>query len=324
MIIDTHSHIGKDYYCGNISIDDYIDYCNKIGVEFGFVMPTPWPEYYDLSNNKITSLLWEHENFVKKNYFSLKNNCKIQIEANPYKSVNYYYYNEVCKNNSNIDITFIPLIHGVLDEAYYLEKILLDMKPPAVKMHGFGSGFSPDEINCDVISILKSHNIPIILHTSVYNYDYGYGADTRFWRNECHPLRWARFLVNNGLKGVLNHGACLNQEAISIVNSSDNIMIGIGPDLDISQDYFKVDVDKDSYYNLGYLNILKEQVPSEKLLFDVDFNWNNDGNLLDYDQINRLSTIWGYKDMENILSKNAINFFEICKPKIKKIGQKKI
>lgn len=324
MIIDTHSHIGKDYYCGEILLEDYIDYCNKIGIDMGFVMPTPWPEYHDLHNEKITSLLWEHENYVKKNYFSLKNNHKMQVKFNPYEYVNYYYYNEICNVKTNVCLNFIPLIHGVLDTADYLEKMLLDINPYAVKMHGFGSGFSPEEINDDVISILKHFDIPIILHTSVYNYSYGYGADTRFWRNECHPFRWSRFLINNNLKGVLNHGACLNQEAILLVNSSDNIMIGIGPDLDISKDYFKVDLDKEAYFNLGYLNILKERVSSEKLLFDIDFNWNNNGDLLDYSQVHRLSTIWNNDDMENILSKNAINFFKIDNPKTKKISQKKI
>lgn len=312
MIIDAHSHIGEDYYCGCVSIDGYIQYCKKNGVNIGLLMPTPWPQYKN-NNDKITSLLWEHNNYKEKKYYFLVNQAKKRIEKNPYKIINYKYNEIVKKNNSkSVQLYFIPLIHGILDESTYLEKMLYDLNPIAVKMHGFGSGFSPTEINSNIIKILKEYNVPIILHTSVYNYDYGYGASTKYWRNECHPYKWLEFLLENDLKGVLNHGACLHENTLKIVNETEKIKVGLGPDLDISKDFFKVDIPKEKYSKIEYLKYLKQNLLSSKILFDVDYNWNIDENgYLDYSSIQRISNVWNKEDLENILYKNALNFFKL-------------
>ena len=309
MIIDSHSHFGRDFYCGKISIEEYISCCNKIGVTTGFLMPSPWP-IYTKDCKEITSLIWEHQNYVNKRYFRLEDGTnKIEIFKNPYYEVNYS-YNDFLKNvDSSVNLMFVPLMHGVLDNAEYFEKMLDDINPPAVKIHNFGSGFSIDKINMDLVDIIRSKNIPLIIHTSVYNYDYGYGASTRYFRNECHPYLWAKFLVENNIRGVLNHGACLNKEAINLVNSSDNLMIGIGPDLDISRDFFKVDIEKDVYLSNNYLCLLKNISSANKLLFDIDFNWNLDGEKYDVQQINRLIEIWNTDEIEKILCKNALQFF---------------
>ena len=315
MLIDTHSHFGNDYYCGKIFLEDYIKFCEKTGINIGFVMPSPWPKYHS-RNVEITSLIWEHENYVKKYYYSVNEfGSKRSIEKNPYKYVNYEYFNNTMRTcNNNVNLYFVPMIHGTLDRVDYLEKLYDDMNPIAFKIHGFSSGFSPKEIKPEIISFLKYINIPIIIHTSVYNYDYGYGAETKYWRNECHPYIWAKFIEDNGLKGVLNHGACLNRNAIDLVNDSENLMIGIGPDLDISNDYFKVDISKEEYKKIDYLMYLKENTLSKKLLFDIDFNWNvSDNNEVDSQQVERISSIWDNEDLDNILYKNALDFFEIKK-----------
>jgi hypothetical protein len=159
--------------------------------------------------------------------------------------------------------------------------------------------------------VIKQKNIPLIIHTSVYNYDYGYGASTKYFRNECHPYKWAKFLIDNKLRGVLNHGACLNQDTIELVKNNPNLVIGIGPDLDISKDYFKVDYDKDKYLKSNYLKLLKKMISSNKLLFDIDFNWNMDGNKYDVNQIERISSVWADYEIDNILYNNALSFFEL-------------
>lgn len=41
MIIDAHSHFGNDFYCGHISLDEYIRTCNNIGVKTALLMPPP-------------------------------------------------------------------------------------------------------------------------------------------------------------------------------------------------------------------------------------------------------------------------------------------
>lgn len=313
MIIDCHSHFGNDYYCGNIDLDSYIKYCKALGIDIGFLMPTPWPNYFNEDGKEVTSLIWEHVNYKIKIYYSVINGKKEQIYKNPYEQVNLQYFNLIKYNNTNIRLEFIPLVHGVSDTPDYLYKLLSKTKPLAVKMHGFASGFSPKDIKPEICDILKYFDLPIILHTSVYNYGYGYGYDTKYWRNECHPYRWVKFLKDNDLKGVLNHGACLNDDSILEVNKSDKLMIGIGPDLDISRDYFKVDVDKEIYNKIGYLKLLKKKVLASKILFDVDFNWNVDNNKLDYSQIERMSQIWSESELDSILYDNAFKYYKLNK-----------
>lgn len=322
MVVDAHSHIGNDFYCGNIEIEEYIRFCKKNKIDVGILMPTPWPQY-TCNDQLITSLLWKHNNYEKE-YYSLVDGHEEKVESNPYKKVNYDCFDRINKNvNGDVELYFVPLIHGVLDNAEYLERMLHDLKPKAVKMHGFGSGFSPDEIKDDIIEILKSYNIPIILHTSVYNYDYGYGADTKFWRNECHPYKWIKFLIDNGLSGVLNHGACLHKETLDLVNESNKIMVGLGPDLDISKDFFKVDIPKETYLKIEYLKYLKQNLLSTKILFDIDYNWNVDEkNNIDNNSVQRVSEVWCGRELSNILCENALDFFQLqpskSKTKVKK------
>lgn len=313
MIIDCHSHFGNDYYCGNVELEDYIKYCKVLGISLAFLMPTPWPKYFDDDGKEVTSLIWEHMDYKTKIYYSIFNGKKEQIYKNPYKQVNLKYFDLIKNNNSNIRLEYIPLVHGVLDTPDYLYELLDNIKPKAIKMHGFASGFSPEEIKPEICEILRYFDLPIILHTSVYNYNYGYGYDTKYWRNECHPNRWVKFLKANNLKGVLNHGACLNDDSLLEVNRNDNLMIGIGPDLDISRDFFKVDIDKKTYNNIGYLKLLKKKVLTCKLLFDVDFNWNIDNGQLDYLQIERFSKIWNESELDSILYGNAIKYYKLNK-----------
>ena len=96
-------------------------------------------------------------------------------------------------------------------------------------------------------------------------------------------------------------------------NKNDKLMIGIGPDLDISRDYFKVDVDKEKYNKIGYLKLLKKKVLASKILFDVDFNWNVDNNKLDYSQIERMSQIWSESELDSILYDNAFKYYKLNK-----------
>ncbi len=313
MIIDAHSHIGRDFYFGESKIEDYDKFCVKNNIDVGFLMPMPWP-VYSKNGTDICSLLWEHENYEKINYykFYLKNNEKDTIIYNPYEEINKFYYEKLQNYNSKTKVKFIPLVHGKLDNPYYLENMIRKTKPVAIKFHGFSGGFFTDDIKEDIIDIIKFYDIPIIIHTSVYKYNDGYGVDTKYFRNKCSPKNWYEFLKSNNLKGVLNHGACLDEEIIKKVNSNKNIMIGIGPDYDIASDPYKVLTEKKLYLDVGYLNLLKNMIDPEKLLFDVDYNWNfGNNNELDNDSIKRIRKTWNYLDSENILGKNAKAFYRL-------------
>jgi hypothetical protein len=315
MVIDAHSHVGKDYYFNGTTLESYDDYCTRNNIDAGLLMPMPWP-VFEGDDKEVCSLVWEHQNYKLINYFKLiKQGDKVvkkKVVSNPYKNVNEYYYNLIKNTKTNTKINFVPIIHGVLDEASYVESFIKTANPIALKFHGFSSGFFKDDVNPELVEVIKYYDLPIILHTSVYNYDDGYGLDTKFWRNKCSPQNWFKFLFENELRGVLNHGACLDEKTISLVNKSDNIMIGIGPDLDISLDPYKVLTPKKEYLKKGYLNILKGLVDPEKLIFDLDFNWNKDnhGNV-DCGSVSRVINTWTYSDSEKILYKNAKNFYKI-------------
>lgn len=313
MIIDAHSHIGRDYYFGESKIEEYDEFCIKNQIDVGFLMPMPWP-VYSKNNIETCSLLWEHNNYRRINYYKLftDNNKRKTIISNPYKEVNAFYYEKLQKYNSKTQIKFVPLVHGKLDNPYYLENLIKKTKPVAIKFHGFSGGFFAEDVKKDVIDVIKFYNIPIIIHTSVYKYNDGYGIDTKYFRNKCSPKRWYEFLEINNLKGVLNHGACLDEDIIKRVNSSKNIMIGIGPDFDIARDPYKVLTEKELYLKVGYLSLLKKMVDPEKILFDVDYNWNyGNNNELDNNSIDRIKNTWNYIDSENILGGNAKIFYKL-------------
>ncbi len=311
MIIDTHSHVGIDYYGGEMPVEEYQKVAQQIGVDVGFLMPPPWPCIRE--NDQVNAqLLWEHDNYVINHYFKLQsNNQKKAISVNPYRKINDYYFS-IVENASSIDrpLFFVPLIHGVLDTAEYLEELLRNPKIIAVKIHGFGSGFFAEDIRSDLIELMRYYQVPLIIHTSVYNYNVGYGKDTKYFRNKCHPLNWAKFLIGNQLKGVLNHGAALNEETIELVNKHDNLMIGIGPDADLNNDYYKMDISKQQLRK-GYLPLLKKNVDPNKLLFDVDYKWNidPDSNQLDVNQLSRLMSIWNDDEFSLITCQNARSFY---------------
>lgn len=316
MFIDTHSHIGIDYYFKGAKLEDYDAFCVQNKIDKSVLMPMPWP-VYNQGNKEIVPLIWEHENFRKINYYKLiiENETikKEPANKNPYQCINEFYLKLICKDFET-KLYFAPLIHGVLDEPYYLEKLLLNKNVVATKMHGFSGGFFKDDVKKELIEVIKAFDIPIIFHTSVYNYNYGYGAETRYWRNKCSPKDWAEFIIKYDLKGVLNHGACLDLETIKLVNKNPNIMIGIGPDLDISQDPFKVSLEKNTFLKEGYLNLLKKYVNPDRLLFDVDYNWNVDQTgFIDNCSINRIMSTWNYEDSQKILSKNALAFYKKLK-----------
>lgn len=315
MIIDAHSHVGKDYYFSGTTLESYDDFCKKNNIDIGLLMPMPWPVYED-DDKEVCSLVWEHENYKLIRYYKLVNEngeiVKKEVVSNPYKNINEYYYNLITNSKTNTKIEFVPLIHGALDEASYVEDIIKKFSPVAIKFHGFSSGFFKEDVKPELVKVIRYYDVPLILHTSVYAYNDGYGFETKYWRNKCSPNNWAMFLLENNLRGILNHGACLDTEITNLVNKCDNIMIGIGPDLDISLDPYKVLTPREEYLKRGYLNILKELVNPEKLLFDIDFNWNTDnhGNI-DDKSIGRILNTWSYSDSEKILYKNAKNFYKI-------------
>lgn len=324
MIIDAHSHIGKDYMQEECKLSSYVEYLKKVGIDMGLVMPVPSPIYTVTrrgSNCILKTLSFKYDEYKQSfNYYTavIQENGEEQIRAvikNPYKYFNYKYYQEIKSNDDEtIRLEFVPIIHPKFDTIQYLDKLVGDMNPIAFKIHGIGAGISTEDMSEGIIRFLQEKRIPLILHTDYDNLESGNKKERMILRNKNKASNWARFLKTNNLKGVLNHGAVLDKEAIDIVNESDNIILAIGPDLDMNAFPNRLMVDRKILEQFGYLEILRRWVRPDKLLFDVDYNWNMDRNTreLDYGCVERVNNTWlNLEDRKRIFSENALNFFNI-------------
>lgn len=93
----------------------------------------------------------------------------------------------------------------------------------------------------------------------------------KIYKKVNNALDWTKFISNNGLRGMLTHGLALDKNAIKIIKNDKNIIIGLGPDLLISSQPYRINRKN---YEGEYLELLKQNIPIEQLVFDVDYNWN--------------------------------------------------
>ena len=307
VIIDGHSHFGNDYFHGNTDLNDYIVFIESEGITCGLVMPIAVP--VDDHNNRF--LIWE----INKNQICYSSDVYSEIK-NPYRRVNEQYYQNVidkkCKR-----LFYIPLVHPILDDIEYLERIILPMDPVALKIHGVGSGIDPNVIPETFSKFVKDHDLMLILHT---DYDDGKNEvryDTLLLRELNTPLRWAKYLKNNKIHGVLNHGAAIDKETWALVNDSKYLKIAIGPDAIVQADSGRVYPTKEELDDKGYLQMLKAHVHPEKLIFDIDYNWNIDPQTgdIDYSSIERIKNIWPLQEQELIFGQNILDHCSRLKEK---------
>ena len=297
-IIDAHSHIGYDYKFGNSKLNEYIAFCKRNGITIGNLMPQPNPAY-TINGKKVPCVMWEYNNGkVLYDTYNHKN-------ENPYKYLNYYYYYQ-CRKIKDFTINFIPLVHPILDRIEYLEEMITVMKPNAIKLHGIGGGFGPKDIPQKFIDFVKKYDIPIVTHIECdTRKNTNYSEQKKYIKSINNAYDWARFLVDNKISGILTHGLALDERAINLVRDNPNIMIGIGPDLLISNQPHRLKIRDDS--NL-YLQILKERIPVSQIVFDVDYNWNINpkNNEIDNNSIRRVLSVWNKKEeQEKIFSQNV-------------------
>ena len=228
-------------------------------------------------------------------------------------------------NNCNgVNLIYVPMIHPVLDSPEYIENLIQCINPIAFKVHGFSSHAFPENFNLEIVDVLKQYNIPLILHTALYHPQNVNEKHNRLWLDKCHPFLWAKFLTENNLSGVLNHGACLNNDTIELVNKSDNIKIALGPDYSLSYNYLKHDIDKEIFGRIGYLKYLKKYVDYTKLLFDIDYCWNKmETGILNFNSIDRVANIWSDEECSYIFEKNFYEIYDKLETKLKGLQMKK-
>ena len=113
VIIDAHSHIGQDFLFGNSDLSEYVEMCKRNGITQGTLMPQP-NACYVIKGKLVPCVKWFYEGQGKISYKTYDG-----INKNPYKYLNYYFYNE-CRKVKDIHIDFVPLIHPILDDEDYI------------------------------------------------------------------------------------------------------------------------------------------------------------------------------------------------------------
>ena len=66
-------------------------------------------------------------------------------------------------------------------------------------------------------------------------------------------------------------------------------------------------------YEGEYLELLKQNIPIEQLVFDVDYNWNINPhtNQIDNEAVKRVKKVWqDKKEQERIFCKNILEFYK--------------
>ena len=307
VVVDSHSHIGKDIFHGDSFIDDYIKFAKESGIDVGILMGVPSP-CIDLNNVNSRLMYWKYIG-EKMQYYG---------QRNPFMQLNYDLNSLITQKSSReLILLFAAVFHPVMDDIDYFTKMLDETDPVAIKIHGIGSGVGPEDIGKDYIELLRKINIPIIVHTDC---DFGKGSiSMQHVRNINRAINWANFFDKNRIKGILNHGASLDKETFNIANNSEYLTIALGPDKIACLDENRLFVDCLKDYR-NYLQYIKDNLKISKIIYDTDYNWNlSDKNDIDYDSVKRVKEIFGEEYAIKILGENLTNFNPKILKKVKEV-----
>lgn len=78
VVVDSHSHIGKDIFHGDSFIDDYIKFAKESGIDVGILMGVPSP-CTDLNDVNSRLMYWKYIG-EKMQYYG---------QRNPFMQLNY-------------------------------------------------------------------------------------------------------------------------------------------------------------------------------------------------------------------------------------------
>lgn len=302
LIIDGHSHFGEDFFHGITLLEDYIKLIDDVGINYGLLMPTPCPIN---SDTKTRVLNWKIDN--NQIVYSVHSQCK--TNRNPYKDINYVYYKKL-RNMNSAKLLFVPMIHPMLDDIDYLKKLVRDIQPVALKIHGVGSGVDPYEIPEEFTQFVKSHDLMVIAHTDFDNGNDKTRYDTLLLRSLNTPFRWCKYFSENQINGVINHGATLDFDVLKMINESTYLKVALGPDKIIQFDVNRLRCSKSDLTTYGYLSLIKNHVSADKIIFDIDFNWNinPETHCMDTVFIESIKAIWrDEKSQRKIFANNLLD-----------------
>lgn len=318
IIIDGHSHVGNDR-CNSrncITLEDYVSFCAPMNVKVGLIMPVPCPVIPEDCGNlesgaTLLSWLYDSESHVVSDYSEDKI-LQGRDLINPYQEINEYYRKKVESFEGACHrLFYVPMLHPRLDTDDYLEELLRSTHPKALKIHSIGSYSSPKDIRQSYLEIIKKYQVPLIVHTDFNNGRYDNNPGLEKAVSFSGPEDWFDFFEFNGIKGTLNHGAALSLDVLNKVNDSNLVKVALGPDLHLCE-LSRLNVPEKVYADYGFLGTLKLYLNPDKIIFDIDYDYNSDskGNY-DTFSVERVKQTWNSEDCLKIFRKNAESHYEI-------------
>jgi|JI10StandDraft_1071094.scaffolds.fasta_scaffold187256_2 hypothetical protein len=318
-LIDCHSHVSRSKGGPDCNFDRYHDAAVRLGVVASLLAPGACPE--ELSDGEsFLPCVWRIEDgkpvYVQKHIHADGTEQVEPASKNPYHATNEALCRNIRAANSKQDQVryyATPLYHARLDSLDELSSFLGQKETAAIKLHGIASYVAPHDISPEAVALLTSSNVPLMVHTDWYAGQPERPMQHAYRFND--PLKWVSWAIENDVRLVALHGACLCAESFSLARGNDKIRFGISPDLLMMSEPERLKV-----ATTDYLETLFKMASPEQLLFDIDYSWNTeqrgDWENLDWDMVQRVSSRAkraGYSDtdIERVFHKNAEEFFNI-------------
>ena len=321
-VFDCQVNYGKSAFGPNCDLDTYMTYAPK---EITKVLLIPTLTHITTYDDGITetSCVWsrkDNSTIYSTELFEENHNIvNILNPTNPYRKMNIFTLKKVHALNNTTSLNkkfyFAPKIHPILDNIHALEDMLDNDVVKALKINGLASACGPKDIPKWLINISKTYDLPLFVHTDFNNVTSNFNF-LSYLMNINNPHDWYEFALQNNIKIILAHGARGDLTTLRKINKTNNIFVGLGPDLMLNAEKDRLLLKEKDYLSEVLLNC-----SSKKLLFCTDYRWNVENRLnwdgpdLDWESINRLETIAnniGLKkeDIQNILYNNACDFFK--------------
>lgn len=304
--IDAHSHFGHDnFWVNEADLDFYIKKAKEKGIGACLAMSVPCPVFHEGNIDEILSYYEQEGSEIKHYHVEKRPDKEIWIPhllgINPYKKANDFIY-KMTQEEKEFDLEYVPLLHP---KYYSEEDIVQNINRGAriFKIHGIACGIDPKDIDDEFFKLLERYHVKLIIHT-----DFSYKDDLAKKNN---AMNWLQVLKKYNIRAFLTHAARLDQEAIDFINDDYRYIVGLGPDMYLSNcglNYRRPDDLLEDIFTSFDLN---------KVVFDLDYPWNIYGinrearniNLsLDWGTIDRLEKYLTEDEKKKVLKKNIINF----------------
>ncbi len=321
-IIDSQVNFGKNIFGPYCNLERYIKSASEIGIEEALLISTG-SHIFEREDGVIEkSCIWtvEDENVIYESIFVRDGlEQKIINPLNPYKNFNNYTLSLVKSKNKEgrIRFHFVPKVHPKLDEKEEVERLLQIEETVALKIHGIATYCTPKDIPLWIPDLLRIYDKPLLIHTDYVGKTTSVPIKTELQNIMVsnNPLIWAQWVIDNGIRAYLAHGVRLDKECVKLVNSLESLVVGIGPDLMIQFEFWRLRSKTQNYID-SLFNMLDES----KVLFSTDFAWNfkdkDNKENLDWGTVNRICNYAQSKNKDDtflrrVFYENAEKFFKL-------------